>query len=207
MESSLQLAIEEEDEDGLIGKNKATMASTLIQEDKTTLVDETAEAAIEEEVQIGEKTAPLLASASIEEKALVDLPITIKTALTSETMEAAIKEEGLIGEKLGITLVDEMAEAAIEEEVHIGEKEAPLASSLIEEKALADPLITLKTTLNEETAEVMIDEEGLIGEKKAITLVDKTVEASIEEEVQLGRKKHLWYHLRLRRRLLLLIPS
>jgi UDP-3-O-[3-hydroxymyristoyl] glucosamine N-acyltransferase len=177
MESSLQLAIEEEDEDGLIDENKATMASTLIQEDKTTLVDETAEATIEEEVQIREKTAPLLASASIEEKALVDPRIMIKTALTLETTEAAIEEEGLIGEKLAITLVDEMAEAVIEEEVHIGEKEAPLASSSIEEKALADPLITPKTTLNEETTEAVIDEEGLIGEKKAITLVDKTAKA------------------------------
>jgi hypothetical protein len=72
MESSLQLVIEEED--WLIGENKATMASTTIQEDETTSVDERAEAEIEEEVQIGEKTAPLASSLVEEKAALVDPP-------------------------------------------------------------------------------------------------------------------------------------
>jgi hypothetical protein len=119
-----------------------------------TSVDKTAEAAIEEEVHIEEREAPLASSLVEEKGALVDPPITPKTTLNEEMTEAVINEERLIGEKKArITLVDKTAEASIEEEVQIGEKEAPLASSLIKEKALVDPLIMPKSTVNEETME------------------------------------------------------
>ena len=149
----MELAIEEEDR--LIVENEVTMASTSIKEDESSTVDETAIAAIEALVQIGEQTA--------------ELSLRTGSPTEDETMEAAGEEDLKIGEDepLASSSIDEKAlfEPSLTRTRTTTDDETMEAA-----KALVEPPIMTKTALKLETAEVAGDE---------------TVEASTKEDEQI----------------------